>query len=85
MEQEEHIVVDPNVMLGKPVVSGTRVTVQSVVERIAAGESVADIVESHPALTEESVRAALENHEGRLHNAFTVIGTTGVRIRRVSY
>ena len=29
--------------------------------------------------------AALENHEGRLHNAFTVIGTTGVRIRRVSY
>ena len=29
--------------------------------------------------------AALENHEGRLYNAFTVIGTTGVRIRRVSY
>lgn len=35
MEQEEHIVADPNVMLGKPVVGGTRVTVQSVVERCA--------------------------------------------------
>ena len=59
MEQEEHIVAHPNVMLGKPVIAGTRVTVQSVVERIAAGESVPDIVESHPALTDEKVRAAL--------------------------
>jgi uncharacterized protein (DUF433 family) len=59
MEHEDDIVVDPNVMLGKPVIAGTRVTVQSVVERIAAGESVPDIVDSHPALTDDNVRAAL--------------------------
>jgi uncharacterized protein (DUF433 family) len=41
------------------VIAGTRVTVQSVVERIAAGESVPDIVDSHPALTDDNVRAAL--------------------------
>ena len=59
MVEEGHIAVDASVMLGKPVISGTRVTVQSVVERVAAGETVSHIVESHPALTEESVRFAL--------------------------
>jgi uncharacterized protein (DUF433 family) len=53
------VVADPGIMMGKPVIAGTRVTVESILERLAAGELVADIVASHPRLTEEAIRAAL--------------------------
>jgi len=46
-------------MMGKPVIVGTRITVESILERLAAGESIAEIVASHPRLTEASVRDAL--------------------------
>lgn len=53
------IQVDPNVMMGKPVVAGTRITVESILDRLGAGESVEDLVDSHPRLTAEAVKAAL--------------------------
>ena len=59
MDQNDLITTNPDTMLGKPVVTGTRVTVQSIVERIAAGESVEEISESHPALDKEKVLAAI--------------------------
>jgi uncharacterized protein (DUF433 family) len=46
-------------MMGKPVIVGTRITVESILERLAAGESIADLVASHPHLTEAAVRDAL--------------------------
>ncbi len=56
----ELIQSDPAIMMGKPVVTGTRITVDLILERLAAGESVEQILESHPRLTRESVLAALE-------------------------
>jgi uncharacterized protein (DUF433 family) len=53
------IVSDPRIMMGKPVIVGTRITVESILERLAAGEPIADIVASHPRLTEAAVREAL--------------------------
>ncbi len=53
------ITSDPSVMMGKPVVTGTRITVELILEKLAAGETVGQIVEAHPRLTEEAVRAAL--------------------------
>ncbi len=50
---------DPSVMMGKPVVAGTRITVELILEKLAAGESVEQILESHPRLTKEGVLAAL--------------------------
>jgi uncharacterized protein (DUF433 family) len=50
---------DPTVMMGKPVITGTRITVESILEKLAAGETVEQIIEAHPRLTEEAVRAAL--------------------------
>lgn len=50
---------DPAVMMGKPVVAGTRITVELILEKLAAGETVEQIVESYPRLTRESVSAAL--------------------------
>jgi uncharacterized protein (DUF433 family) len=51
---------DPSVMSGKPVIAGTRITVESILERLAAGESVEQVVSAHPNLTKEGVQAALE-------------------------
>jgi uncharacterized protein (DUF433 family) len=53
------IVSDPSVMMGKPVIAGTRLTVELVLEKLAAGESVDQILEAHPRLTRETIRAAL--------------------------
>lgn len=55
----ELIVSDPEVMMGKPVVSGTRITVELILEKLASGESPEQIADEHPRLTERDVRAAL--------------------------
>ena len=59
MAQGNLIVSDPQVMMGKPTIAGTRVTVESIMERLAAGESAEQIVEANPRLTPEAIRAAL--------------------------
>jgi len=53
------IVSNPGVMMGKPVVAGTRITVELILQKLAAGESVPDILTAHPRLSEEAIRAAL--------------------------
>lgn len=53
------IVSRPDVMFGKPVIKGTRITVELTMERIAAGQSVDDILASYPHLTREQVLSAL--------------------------
>lgn len=55
----QHIVSDPPILAGKPVVGGTRITVESILERLAAGETIQEIIEAHPRLTEEGIRAAV--------------------------
>lgn len=54
------ITANPNVMMGKPVVAGTRITVELILEKLAAGEPVEQILRAHPHLTEEGLRAAVE-------------------------
>ena len=49
----------PDVMMGKPVVRGTRITVELVLEKLAAGESIDDIVNAHPRLSRDGVLAAI--------------------------
>lgn len=51
---------NPKVMMGKPVIAGTRITVESVLERLAHGEPMEQILEAHPRLKKEDVLAALE-------------------------
>jgi uncharacterized protein (DUF433 family) len=55
----EYIEAVPDVMMGKPVIAGTRVTVENILERLGAGESVESIVSGHPRLTREAVLAAV--------------------------
>jgi uncharacterized protein (DUF433 family) len=53
------ITSDPKVMMGKPVVAGTRITVELVLEKLAAGEIIEQILLEHPRLTAEGIRAAI--------------------------
>ncbi|MDE0177874.1 MAG: DUF433 domain-containing protein [Gammaproteobacteria bacterium] len=50
---------NPAILMGKPVVSGTRITVELILEKLSAGETVDQLLESHPRLTSEGVFAAL--------------------------
>jgi uncharacterized protein (DUF433 family) len=53
------ITSEANVMMGKPGVAGTRVTVESILERLASGESEARLLEAHPRLTPDAIYAAI--------------------------
>ncbi|NJD37878.1 MAG: DUF433 domain-containing protein [Geobacter sp.] len=55
----KRIECNPAVMIGKPVIKGTRLTVELVVEKLATGESITQLLEDYPFLKEEDVRAAL--------------------------
>jgi uncharacterized protein (DUF433 family) len=53
------ITSDPKVMMGKPTITGTRITVELILEKLAAGETVDQILSEHPRLTPEGIRAAM--------------------------
>jgi uncharacterized protein (DUF433 family) len=59
MALSDRILADTKILTGKPVVSGTRIGVDLVVELLAAGWSHAQILASYPHLTEEDIRACL--------------------------
>ena len=53
------ITIHPDICNGQPVVAGTRITVQTVLEFLAAGDSVEDVLEEYPSLTEADVRECI--------------------------
>jgi uncharacterized protein (DUF433 family) len=55
----DRIVVDPKIMLGKPVIKGTRLPVEIIIEKIAYGATFNDLIRDYPFLTEEDIKAAL--------------------------
>ena len=57
--KEPLIVADPKVMMGKPIVAGTRITVDLILEKLGSAESVDAVLEAHPRLTREGILPAL--------------------------
>ena len=53
------VVVDPKVMAGKPVIKGTRIHVDAIIQRVAEGMSFGEILEDYPNLKKEDIKAAL--------------------------
>ncbi|MDQ3705486.1 MAG: DUF433 domain-containing protein [Chloroflexota bacterium] len=53
------VISDPAIMMGKPVIAGTRLTVELILEKLGAGQSIDDLLQDHPRLTREGVLAAL--------------------------
>jgi uncharacterized protein (DUF433 family) len=64
----EYIEINSAVMMGKPVIKGTRITVEMIVDELAAGYSFEDILKAHPHLTNEAVLAALQYAAAVLRN-----------------
>jgi uncharacterized protein (DUF433 family) len=57
--EKKVIISDPAIMMGKPVIAGTRRTVELILEKLAAGETVDQLLDAHPRLTREAIQAAL--------------------------
>lgn len=66
------IELNPEVCNGKPVVRGTRITVQTVLSYLSAGDSIDEVLQAHPALSREDVLACL-NYATRLSEIHTTI------------
>ena len=60
MNLREHIVTDPKVMLGKPTIRGTRITVELVLRKLAEGATESDLQDAYPHLTRDAIHAAIE-------------------------
>ncbi len=57
---ENLIESNPKIMFGKPVIKGTRITVELILQKLAAGETVEDILSQHPRLTREQILACVD-------------------------
>jgi uncharacterized protein (DUF433 family) len=55
----ERIEINPAVMMGKPVIKGTRVTVEMILRKLAEGETESEVLEDYPHLEAEDIRAAI--------------------------
>jgi uncharacterized protein (DUF433 family) len=71
----ERIIVDPKIMFGKPVIKGTRVTVELVLRKIADGMTEEQILEHHPHLTVADIRAAAAFAADHLANEEIVVAS----------
>jgi len=56
---EERITTNPSICNGKPIIRGMRITVSTVLEYLAAGESVENILQAYPVLEPEDIKACL--------------------------
>ncbi len=66
MDISAYIEVNPQIMMGKPVIKGTRLTVELILESLSAGESTDNLLTSYPGLTKEAISAALAFAAGAL-------------------
>lgn len=60
MSHKGIIVRDPNVLLGKPVIKGTRISVELIMKKLAGGFTFQDILDAYPHLTERQIQAACD-------------------------
>jgi uncharacterized protein (DUF433 family) len=71
----DRIVIDPDLCNGRPVVRGTRITAQTVLEFLAAGDSIEDLLADYPALTREDVQACFDYASRLMANRYSVVAS----------
>ena len=60
MKKHERITIDPNIMFGKPVIKGTRITVEHILRKLSGGMTIDEIITDHPHLKQKDIFAAQE-------------------------
>jgi uncharacterized protein (DUF433 family) len=73
----EMIETKPEVMLGKPVIKGTRIPVDLIVRKLGEGASFEDLIDGYPNLSREAIHAALIYAADMIHNETTIYLKTG--------
>jgi uncharacterized protein (DUF433 family) len=73
MSVQRRIEMNPKVMLGKPVIGGTRITVELILRKLGEGATHADLLEAYPHLTEEDIQAAMTYAADTLAHEETVV------------
>ena len=59
MNWQDHIISDKNILLGKPTIKGTRISVEFIIDRLANGWTEQQLLDNYPRLTNESLQAVL--------------------------
>jgi uncharacterized protein (DUF433 family) len=72
MKWQKYIHQNPKILLGKPVFIGTRISVEMILDEMAAGDSVDQVIQAYPRLTRQHVRAALAFAAASLRHDETV-------------
>lgn len=72
LTQFDNITIDSEICNGKPTIRGTRITVQTVMEFLSAGESIDEILRQYPSLTREDISACLRFTVELMKNAFVI-------------
>ncbi|MGK7945068.1 MAG: DUF433 domain-containing protein [Microcystaceae cyanobacterium] len=68
MNWQERIVVDPNILVGKPIIKGTRLSVEFVLDLLAQGWSESEIIENYPGIVLEDIKCCLSYARDALKN-----------------
>jgi uncharacterized protein (DUF433 family) len=71
----ERIAISPDICNGKPVIRGTRITAQTVLEFLAAGDSIEDVLEEYPSLKREDVQACIDYASRLMANHYSIVPT----------
>ena len=74
---QERIEINPEVMLGKPVIRGTRITVELILRKLSEGATEADLLEGYPRLTRQDIQAALAYAASSLAHETILFQTSG--------
>jgi uncharacterized protein (DUF433 family) len=69
----DRIEIDPEVMLGKPVIRGTRIPVELILRKLAEGATEADLLDGYPRLNEADIKAALAYAADALSHEKTIL------------
>jgi uncharacterized protein (DUF433 family) len=77
MKANESIEIRPDIMLGKPVIKGTRIPVELIIRKLGEGGTVEDLIDGYPTLTKEKIMAALIYAADLLGNEKIVFLKTG--------
>jgi uncharacterized protein (DUF433 family) len=77
MKANEFIEIRPDIMLGKPVIKGTRIPVELIIRKLGEGGTVEDVIDGYPTLTKEKIMAALIYAADLLGNEKIVFLKTG--------
>ncbi len=63
--EHPNIISDPNIMMGKPTITGTRITVEHILEQLVGGRTIEQILEAHPHITREDVLTSIIYYPSR--------------------